>query len=76
MSTKQHDQCPENRLSHPGINITVTGRKSGRPISIPVWFVLGKRHALSVTGEWVNTQWYKNGSEPSIESRPAAQRLN
>ena len=42
------------------INITVTGRKSGRVISIPVWFVLegDKLYLLPVQGS--DTQWYKN----------------
>ena len=42
------------------IDITVTGRKSGRAISIPVWFVLegNKLYLLPVTGS--ATQWYKN----------------
>ncbi len=42
------------------INITVTGRKSGRSISIPVWFVLedDKLYLLPVQGS--DTQWYKN----------------
>src|SRR5262249_24251169 len=42
------------------INITVTGRKSGRTISIPVWFVLedDKLYLLPVQGS--DTQWYKN----------------
>lgn len=42
------------------ITITVTGRKSGRAISIPVWFVLDedKLHLLPVHGS--STQWYKN----------------
>jgi len=42
------------------INITVTGRKSGRAISIPVWFVLeaDKLYLLPVQGS--DTQWYKN----------------
>lgn len=42
------------------LKITVTGRKSGRPISIPVWFVSedGKLHLLPVQGS--DTQWYKN----------------
>ena len=42
------------------ITITVTGRKSGRPISIPVWFVLedDKLYLLPVQGS--DTQWYKN----------------
>ena len=49
------------------INITVTGRKSGRPISIPVWFVLenGTLYLLPVSGS--DTQWYKNVlKNPSI----------
>ena len=42
------------------INITVTGRKSGRAISIPVWFVLevDRLYLLPVQGS--DTQWYKN----------------
>jgi deazaflavin-dependent oxidoreductase (nitroreductase family) len=42
------------------IHITVTGRKSGRPISVPVWFVLDgeKLYLLPVSGS--DTQWYKN----------------
>ena len=49
------------------INITVTGRKSGRTISIPVWFVLedDKLYLLPVQGS--DTQWYKNAlKNPSI----------
>ena len=42
------------------INLTVTGRKSGKVISIPVWFVLDgeKLYLLPVIGS--DTQWYKN----------------
>jgi deazaflavin-dependent oxidoreductase (nitroreductase family) len=42
------------------INISVTGRKSGRTISIPVWFALEgeKLYLLPVQGS--DTQWYKN----------------
>jgi len=58
----------KNRLSRLNeITITVTGRKSGRPISIPVWFVLedGKLYLLPVNGS--DTQWYKNVlKNPSI----------
>jgi hypothetical protein len=45
----------------------VIGRKSGRTISIPVWFVLGgdKLYLLPVQGS--DTQWYKNVlKNPSI----------
>ena len=51
----------KNRLSRSReIDITVTGRKSGRAISIPVWFVLegDKLYLLPVQGS--DTQWYKN----------------
>jgi deazaflavin-dependent oxidoreductase (nitroreductase family) len=49
------------------IKISVTGRKSGRTISIPVWFVLegDKLYLLPVQGS--DTQWYKNVLQnPSI----------
>jgi len=49
------------------INITVTGRTSGRAISIPVWFVWNddKLYLLPVEGS--DTQWYKNVlKNPSI----------
>ena len=59
----------KNRLSKVSeITITVTGKKSGRTISIPVWFVLedNKLHLLPVSGS--DTQWYKNVLEnPSIQ---------
>ena len=58
----------KNRLSRLNeITITVTGRKSGRTISVPVWFVLedGKLYLLPVSGS--DTQWYKNVlKNPSI----------
>jgi hypothetical protein len=42
------------------IKISMIGRKSGRTMSIPVWFVLEgeKLHLLPVRGS--DTQWYKN----------------
>jgi len=42
------------------IKITVTGRKSGRTISIPIWFVLegDTLYLLPVHGS--DTQWYQN----------------
>jgi deazaflavin-dependent oxidoreductase (nitroreductase family) len=50
------------------IKISVMGRKSGRRISIPVWFVVEgeKLHLLPVQGS--DTQWYKNVlKNPGIE---------
>ena len=49
------------------IKISVIGRKSGKTISIPVWFVLEgeKLYLLPVQGS--DTQWYKNVLQnPSI----------
>jgi deazaflavin-dependent oxidoreductase (nitroreductase family) len=48
------------------IQIGVTGRKSGRAISIPIWFVLegNKLYLLPVQGS--DTQWYKN-----VEKNPS-----
>jgi deazaflavin-dependent oxidoreductase (nitroreductase family) len=41
------------------ITITVIGRKSGRSISIPIWFAFDdKLYLLPVQGS--DTQWYKN----------------
>jgi deazaflavin-dependent oxidoreductase (nitroreductase family) len=49
------------------INIRVIGRKSGRTISLPIWFVLegDTLYLLPVKGS--DTQWYKNVvKNPSI----------
>jgi deazaflavin-dependent oxidoreductase (nitroreductase family) len=60
------------------IKLSVTGRNSGRTISIPVWFVLEgeKLYLLPVQGS--DTQWYKNVlKNPSIdiEARGAEAKL-
>ena len=52
------------------LKISVVGRKSGKTISIPVWFVLEgqKLYLLPVQGS--NTQWYKNVLQnPAIRVR-------
>ena len=61
MSTPTRNDSLKDRLSRfRQINISVTGRKSGRTISIPVWFVWDedKLYLLPVKGS--DTQWYKN----------------
>jgi len=57
---KQNDALRDRLSRYREINITVTGRKSGRTISNPVWFVLDddKLYLLPVKGS--DTQWYKN----------------
>jgi deazaflavin-dependent oxidoreductase (nitroreductase family) len=50
-----------NRLSRSReITIRVTGRKSGRTISIPVWFVLEDNQLYLLPVQGSDTQWYKN----------------
>jgi deazaflavin-dependent oxidoreductase (nitroreductase family) len=49
------------------INITVTGRKSGRAITIPVWFALEGENLYLLPVQGSDTQWYKNVlKKPSI----------
>jgi len=63
----RNDNLKDRLSSSHEINITVTGRKSGRPISIPIWFVSegDKLYLLPVQGS--GTQWYKNAlKNPSI----------
>jgi hypothetical protein len=47
------------------ITISVTGRNSGRTISIPVWFVFDDEKLYLLPAYGSDTQWYKN----LIESR-------
>lgn len=62
MNTKaKHGDSLKERLSrYNEIHITVTGRKSGRSITNPVWFVFedDTLYLLPVKGSV--TQWYKN----------------
>ncbi|MGE5736774.1 MAG: nitroreductase family deazaflavin-dependent oxidoreductase [Acidobacteriota bacterium] len=52
------------------ITITVTGRKSGRSVSIPVWFVLDRDNLYLLPVKGSETQWYKNVlNNPSIRVR-------
>ena len=69
----------KDRLSSSSeINITVTGRKSGRPISIPIWFVFDNDTLYLLPVKGSDTQWYKNVlKNPSIriEARNAKAEL-
>jgi deazaflavin-dependent oxidoreductase (nitroreductase family) len=75
VDTPAENNALKDRLSrYREIDITVTGRKSGRAISIPVWFVLedDKLYLLPVQGS--DTQWYKNvlkNSSVRIDARGA-----
>jgi deazaflavin-dependent oxidoreductase (nitroreductase family) len=58
--TKRNDTLADRLSRSSEITISVTGRKSGRTISRPVWFVSedDKLYLLPVEGS--DTQWYKN----------------
>ena len=56
-----NDSLKDRLARYRQITITVIGRKSGRKISTPVWFVLegsDTLYLLPVQGS--DTQWYKN----------------
>ena len=81
---KRNDDLKDRLSRSSEINISVTGRKSGRTISNPVWFVAedDKLYLLPVKGS--DTQWYKNvlkkpsirieagGSEAELKVAPVA----
>ena len=76
--TLAKDDLKERLARYRGITITVTGRKSGRAISIPVWFVAegAKLYLLPVRGS--DTQWYKNvvkNPEIVIDARGAKKKI-
>ena len=74
------DDSLKDRLSrYRQINLTVTGRKSRRANSNPVWFVFeeNKLYLLPVKGS--DTQWYKNvlaNPNIKIDARGSAADLN
>jgi deazaflavin-dependent oxidoreductase (nitroreductase family) len=80
----QNDSLKDRLSRYREITISVTGRKSGRTISNPVWFVLegDKVYLLPVKGS--DTQWFQNvlknpklriearGAEAEVKSVPIA----
>lgn len=59
--TNANRDALKDRLSREKeITISVTGRKSGRTVSIPVWFVLEGETLYLLPVEGSDTQWYKN----------------
>jgi deazaflavin-dependent oxidoreductase (nitroreductase family) len=65
--------APNNTLKshlsrHREIDITVIGRKSGRAISIPIWFVLEDNTLYLLPVQGSDTQWFKNvQAKPSLK---------
>ena len=57
---KRNDALRDRLSRYRELNITVSGRKSGRTISNPVWFVLEDEKLYLLTVRGSDTQWYKN----------------
>ncbi len=61
------DGLKERLARYRQIKISVIGRKSGRTVSIPVWFVLEREKLYLLPVQGSDTQWYKNVLQnPSI----------
>jgi len=59
------------------IELTVTGRTSGREISIPVWFVRDGEKLYLVPVKGSDSDWYKNVLKtPTIRLAAEAAQLN
>ena len=56
----KNDSLTERLSRDSEITITVTGRKSGRTISIPIWFVWNEERFYLLPVHGSDTQWYKN----------------
>jgi deazaflavin-dependent oxidoreductase (nitroreductase family) len=69
----------QEHISHSSeIKITVTGRSTGRAITIPVWFVAEDNKLYLLPQNGSDTQWYKNVLENSslrVEARGAQAEL-
>ena len=56
------------------IELTVTGRKSGKPLPRPVWFVLRGTELLLLPVTGIDSQWYKNVlRNPQVKLRSSQQ---
>jgi hypothetical protein len=68
------DGLKERLARYRQIKISVIGRKSGRTVSIPVWFVLEREKLYLLPVQGSDTQWYKNvlqNSSIRIDARGA-----
>jgi hypothetical protein len=58
--TASKDTLKDRLARYREITISVTGRKSGRTISRPVWFVLAGDTVFLLPVKGSETEWYKN----------------
>jgi deazaflavin-dependent oxidoreductase (nitroreductase family) len=56
----KHSELKSRLGSYREIKISVIGRKSGKTISIPVWFVLDGNTLYLLPVQGSGTQWYQN----------------
>ena len=58
------------------IDLTVTGRKSGKRLPRPVWFVMKETELLLLPVTGTDSQWYKNVlRNPQVEIRAGTKNL-
>src|SRR3989442_13047212 len=58
------------------IELTVTGRKSRKPIPRPVWFALKGTELLLLPVTGTNAQWYKNIlRDPQVKIKSSGQTI-
>ena len=57
---KSNDALATRLCRSQEITLTVTGRKSGKQISYPVWFVFEDEKLYLLPARGSDTQWYKN----------------
>jgi deazaflavin-dependent oxidoreductase (nitroreductase family) len=58
--TSPRDSLADKLSRFREITLSVTGRKSGRTISNPVWFVFDEEQLYFLPVQGSDTQWYKN----------------
>jgi deazaflavin-dependent oxidoreductase (nitroreductase family) len=56
----RNDSLKDRLSRYLELNITVTGRKSGRAITLPVWFVFENDTLYLLPVQGSDTQWYRN----------------
>jgi len=72
MAEDKFDRGLKNRRQ---ISITVVGRRSGRTITLPVWFVSAEDALLLLPVYGLQTQWYRNLlKNPTITIRAGNER--
>ena len=68
MPKKKESDLKERLERYRQIKLTVTGRKSGKKISVPVWFAYADNRLYLLPVRGSDTQWYRNVlANPSLK---------